>query len=145
MKKNVTNLALLFTLFFSGALLANSPVGQWRTIDDADGKEKSVVEIYEQGGKIYGKIVSLREPNDENGKPKICTKCNGADKGKPVVGLVIVKGLSADGDEYEGGTIMDPNDGKVYKCTLKVEDGGKKLRVRGYFGFIYRSQYWYKK
>ena len=147
MKKNATKLALLFTLFFSGALLANSPVGQWRTIDDKDGKETSVVELYENAGKIYGKIVSLKEPNDENGKPKICTKCEGADKDKPVIGLVILKGLSADGDEYSGGTIMDPNNGKVYKCYIKVEDGGKKLKVRGFIGISIagRTQYWYKK
>jgi uncharacterized protein (DUF2147 family) len=145
MNKNFHKLALVAVFLLSGAVFANSPVGQWRTIDDTDGKEKSTVEIYEQGGKIYGKISSLREPNDEAGNPKTCTKCTGADLNKPVVGLVIIKGLSADGDEYSGGTIMDPNNGKVYKCTLKVEDGGKKLRVRGYLGFFYRTQYWFKK
>ncbi|TGK06581.1 DUF2147 domain-containing protein [Leptospira semungkisensis] len=122
-------------------------VGKWKTIDDEDGKEKSTVEVYEQGGKIYGRIASLRDPNDKDGKPKVCTKCEGADKDKPVVGLVIIKGLSADGDEYTGGTIMDPNNGKTYKCKLKAVDGGAKLNVRGFIGFalIGRTQTWMKK
>ncbi len=136
--------SFLFLLSIMG-IGAESPVGQWRTIDDNDGQEKSVVEIYEQGGKIFGKIVSLREPNDENGKPKTCTKCVGADKDKPIIGLVIIRDLVQDGDEYTGGTIMDPNNGKVYKCKLKVE--GNKLKVRGFIGFsaIGRTQTWLKK
>lgn len=145
MAKTLFKILFLITFLLSAGLLAQSPVGQWRTIDDNDGKEKSVVEIYEQGGKIYGKIVSLREPNDENGKPKTCTKCTGADKDKPIIGLVIIRDLVQDGDEYTGGTIMDPNNGKVYKCKLKVE--GDKLKVRGFIGFsaIGRTQTWLKK
>lgn len=139
------NFLILFIFLFTSYLWANSPIGQWRTIDDNDGKEKSVVEIYEQNGKLYGKIISLREPNDENGNPKTCTKCEGADKNKPIVGLVIIKDMVKDGDEYSGGTIMDPNNGKVYKCKLKVE--GDKLKVRGFIGFsaLGRTQTWLRK
>lgn len=145
MLKIALQIFVLSILFSGVGIWAESPVGQWRTIDDNDGQEKSVVEVYEQGGKIYGKIVSLREPNDENGKPKTCTKCEGADKNKPIIGLVIIKDLVQDGDEYTGGTIMDPNNGKVYKCKLKVE--GNKLKVRGFIGFsaLGRTQTWLKK
>jgi uncharacterized protein (DUF2147 family) len=84
--------------------------------------------------------VSLTEPLDKQGKPKICTECTGADKDKPVVGLVIIKDLGPGGDRYKGGTILDPEDGKVYKAEIWTEDG--KLKVRGYVGFFYRTQTW---
>ena len=122
------------------AMAAGSPVGQWNTVDEKTGKVRSTVEVYDQGGKIFAKITGLSEPNDEQGKPKTCTACQGEDKNKPIVGLVIVKDLSASGDRYKGGTILDPEDGKVYKAELWVEDG--KLKVRGYLGMFYRTQTW---
>jgi uncharacterized protein (DUF2147 family) len=119
---------------------AESPLGRWGTMDEKSGKVKSVVEIYDQGGKLFGKIVSLTEAQDEQGKPKICTKCTGAEKDQPVVGLVIIKDLGPGGDRYKGGTILDPEDGKVYKAEIWPEDG--KLKVRGYLGMFYRTQTW---
>jgi uncharacterized protein (DUF2147 family) len=125
-----------------GAAAAEAPVGQWKTIDEKSGAVQSVVTIYDQGGKLFGKIVSLTQPVDAQGKPKICVKCTGDDKDKPIVGLVIIKDLSADGDHWKGGTILDPDDGKVYKAELWVEEG--KLKVRGYLGFFHRTQAWAK-
>ena len=122
------------------AIAAGSPVGQWNTVDEKTGKVRSTVEVYDQGGKIFAKITGLSEPNDEQGKPKTCTTCQGDDKNKPIVGLVIVKDLGASGDRYKGGTILDPEDGKVYKAELWVEDG--RLKVRGYLGMFYRTQTW---
>ncbi|PKA14495.1 MULTISPECIES: DUF2147 domain-containing protein [Leptospira] len=149
MKKSLVLFVVLAAFLVGESTFADAlpVVGKWKTIDDEDGKEKSVVELYEQGGKIYGKIASLRDPLDKDGKPKVCTKCEGADKDKPVIGLVIIKGLSLDDDEYSGGTIMDPNNGKTYKCKLKATDGGAKLNVRGFIGFslIGRTQTWLKK
>ena len=86
--------------------------GKWNTVDDKTGKVVSEVELYEQGGKLFGKITGLTELNDKQGKPKRCTACAGADKDAPIVGLVIVKDLAAGGDRYKGGTILDPEDGK---------------------------------
>ena len=123
-------------------LAADSPVGKWNTVDEKTGKVVSQVELYDQGGKIFGKITGLTEPNNAQGNPKICTKCQGADKDKPIVGLVILKDLSASGDRYKGGTIMDPEDGKIYKAEVWPEDG--KLKVRGYLGIFYRTQTWQK-
>src|SRR5512145_3558307 len=137
---------LFFILLLSSGLAtsvvgaAESPLGRWGTIDEKSGKVKSVVEIYDQGGKLFGKIMSLTEPHDEQGKPKICTKCTGAEKDKPVVGLVIIKDLASAGESYKGGTILDPEDGKVYKAEIWTEDG--KLKVRGYVGLFYRTQTW---
>jgi uncharacterized protein (DUF2147 family) len=124
------------------AVSAESLVGKWKTVDDKSGKVESEVQLYEEGGKLFGKIVGLSEPNDEKGKPKTCTKCTGADKDKPIVGLVIVKNLSASGDRYKGGTILDPADGKVYKAEVWVEGG--KLKVRGYLGPFHKTQTWLK-
>ena len=89
---------------------------------------------------IFGKITGLTEPNDDKGKPRIRTKCPGSDKDKPVVGLVIVKNLALDGKRYKEGTIMDPEDGKVYKAEMWLDQG--RLKVRGYLGLLYRTQTW---
>ncbi len=120
---------------------AESPVGRWKTVDEKSGKVTSQVETYEQSGKLFGKIVALTEPHDKQGKPKVCIACTGADKNKPIVGLVILKDLSPSGDRYKG-TIMDPNDGKVYTAEIWVEDG--RLMVRGYSGFLYKTRTWLK-
>ena len=126
----------------SGSLVvaADSPVGRWNTVDDKSGKVKSTVE--KQGGTVFGRIVALPEPTDAQGKPKTCTHCAGADKDRPIVGLVIIRDLAPSGDRYKGGTILDPEDGKVYKAEIWMEDG--KLKVRGYLGFFYKTQTWVK-
>jgi uncharacterized protein (DUF2147 family) len=135
-------LALSASLATAAVGAAEPVVGRWNTIDDKTGKVRSTVELYEQGGKVHGKIVGLAEPNDESGKARICSKCTGADKDKPVVGLVILRDLSADGERYKGGTILDPEDGKVYKAEAWTQDG--KLKVRGYAGLFFRTQEWAK-
>ena len=142
--KRFVSLVALAVVVGSGSLLlaAESPVGMWKTVDDKTGTIKSEVEIYEQGGKLFGKIVGLTEPNDKQGKPMTCTHCTGADKDKPIVGLVIIRDLAPSGERYKGGTILDPEDGKVYKAEIWVEDG--KLKVRGYLGFFYKTQTWVK-
>ena len=116
-----------------------SPVGTWKTIDDETGKPKSFVQIYEYQGKYYGKVIKLINPSEPNPK---CTKCPGQAKDKPIIGLNIMWGLSQDGNEYSGGQIMDPNNGKVYSAKIWVE--GNTLKVRGYLGPFYRTQTWYR-
>jgi uncharacterized protein (DUF2147 family) len=134
---------LVNALIGVGALLAaDSIIGPWKTVDEKSGKVVSEVELYDQGGKVYGKITRLTEPNNAEGKPKVCSKCQGEDKDKPIVGLVIIKNLSASGDRYKDGTILDPDDGKVYRAEVWPEDG--KLKVRGYLGPFYRTQTWLK-
>ena len=142
MKRLMAALAVGAVTIAGPAAAADNLVGTWQTIDEKTGKVVSDVQLYDQGGKIYGKIVKLTEPNDAQGKPKTCTKCQGADKDKPIVGLVILKDLSASGDRYKGGTITDPEDGKIYKSEVWTEDG--KLKVRGYLGMFYRTQTWVK-
>lgn len=136
----------IFTFLFiavAGIMSVSAQVtGKWKTIDDETGKEKSIVEIYEQNGKIYGKVVEILNPAKKDAK---CTKCKGADKDKPILNLVIIKGLTKDGDEYTDGDILDPNKGKLYSCTIKL-DGKDKLDVRGYMGIsmLGRTQTWHR-
>jgi len=120
-----------------------SPVGLWKNIDDESGKPKALIRISESNGELSGKIEKLfREPNEDQ-NPK-CEKCEGALKNQPILGLTILTGMKRDGDEYNGGNILDPNNGKVYHSKLALKDSGKKLSVRGYIGIplLGRSQTW---
>lgn len=140
MKNTITILSLFISMAFYAQ--SNTVIGKWKTIDDETGKPKSIVEIYEQSGKIYGKVVDIL---DAEKKKNLCVNCPGDDKNKPVMGLVIIKGLSKDGKEYNGGKILDPVSGKLYKCFLALE-GSDKLNVRGYIGFSLfgRTQTWHR-
>jgi uncharacterized protein (DUF2147 family) len=123
----------------------NTPVGVWKTIDDETKEATSYVRIWVDHGELLGKVEKLiRKPGDVP-DPK-CTKCAGDKKDQPILGMTIISGLRQEQEVWTGGHILDPNNGKVYKCRIKVEDGGKKLDVRGYIGFslIGRSQTWYR-
>ena len=140
--KTLLTMLLVGAVTAAPALALDSPAGTWKTVDEKTGKVVSEVELYGEGGKLFGKIVKLTEPNDAQGKPKLCTKCTGADKDKPIVGLVILKDMSPSGDRYKGGTITDPDDGKIYKAEVWIENG--QLKMRGYLGIFYRTQTWLK-
>lgn len=120
-----------------------SPVGLWKTIDDTSGKPGALIRISENQGELTGKIEKLFRAPDEEQNPK-CTACTDARKNQPIVGMTIVSGLKKSGDDYSGGEILDPKNGKVYKSKLMVRDGGKKVEVRGYVGMpmFGRSQVW---
>lgn len=135
---------IVFSLFvlLSGIMTISSQsvIGKWKTFDDKTGDAKSIVEITEKDGKIYGKIIEILNPSKKNDK---CTKCPDQDKNKPLEGLTIIKGLTKDGNEYTDGKILDPVSGKLYKCTVSL-DGKNKLKVRGYVGVsaFGRTQTW---
>lgn len=133
-------LLCIMLLFIAKLSAQQSIIGKWKTIDDESGKARSVVEIYEKSGKIYGKIIEIFDASDRN---RVCEKCTGVEKGKPILGLTIIKGLVKEGSDYTDGKILDPKNGKLYKCTIVLEDKDK-LKVRGYIGFslIGRSQFW---
>ncbi|SFS31521.1 DUF2147 domain-containing protein [Lutibacter maritimus] len=139
MKKNVLLLVVL-GLFITFSSNAQSIFGKWKTIDDETGKEKSIVEIYNVNGKAYAKVLQVLEKGKED---KVCDLCKGDKKNKPVKGMVIIDGLSKDGDEWNDAKILDPKTGKEYKCYITLEENNK-LKVRGYIGFalIGRTQYW---
>ena len=121
----------------------SSPAGKWRTVDDATGKPKSVVRIWEENGKFFGNIEEILNGDPDNPQ-HICKHCAGDLKDKPEVGLRILWDMRKDGDEWSGGRILDPHNGKIYRCSMMLENGGKKLRVRGFVGvsLLGRTQYW---
>lgn len=120
-----------------------SPVGLWKNIDDVSGKPKALIRISENKGELEGRIEQLFRPAGEDQNPK-CVKCEGVLKDQPIIGMVFMSGLKKSGDEYNGGEILDPDNGKVYKSKLTLVDGGKKVNVRGYIGIpmLGRSQVW---
>lgn len=115
--------------------------GKWKTIDDETGEVKSVVDIYKCGDKVCGKIVKLFRKGGQNPDP-VCDECPTDDPryGKKIIGMEIIKDLEKDEDEYEDGTVLKPDEGKIYKCKIWLEED--KLNVRGYWGLFYRTQTW---
>jgi len=141
------NLLIIITLSvaFSMQAFSQGVIGKWKTIDDETGKKKSIVKIYKgTDGKVYGKVTKLfREPHEV--QDPVCEKCSGSKKGKKVMGMVVVWGLSKKGDTWAGGKILDPAKGKEYSCKIWLKDGDKDvLNVRGYWGMFFRTQTWYR-
>ncbi|HEX6704188.1 MAG TPA: DUF2147 domain-containing protein [Albitalea sp.] len=120
-----------------------SPVGLWKTIDDDGKTEKSLVRISDSGGVLTGRIEKLLDPTS---KPDaVCDKCTDERKGKPIVGLTILRNLKRSADDaewWDGGDVTDPNNGKVYKARVRTIEEGRKLQMRGYIGPFYRTQTW---
>ena len=137
----VVSFALL-ALAAMGAEL--SPVGRWTTIDDKTGKPKAIVRIYEQNGQLFGKVEESLNPERAGRR---CDKCTDERKDQPIVGMEIIRGMKKDGDEFTGGNILDPDNGSVYRCKMKVTDGGQRLAVRGFRGvsLLGRTQTWNRK
>ena len=141
MKQTLITFSLLITIFFSVNAQGSKIAGKWKTIDDKDGTAKSIVFIFKAtNGKYYGKIDKMFKDSE-----KLCVECEGANKNQPVLGMMIINDLTEKENKLTGGTILDPKNGKIYKCNLSLESGGDKLIVRGSLdknGWIGRSQTW---
>lgn len=127
------------------AAAQSSPVGFWNTIDDQDGRPTAIVEIREVNGQLVGTVRGLLVPATH--EDSVCTKCTDERKDQPVVGMEIMRHMRPDGDEWSGGDILDPENGKVYRAKMKLTDDGKKLVLRGYIGIpmFGRSQTWIRR
>lgn len=136
-----TKLFLLLTILFSICTYSQKTIiGKWKTIDDSTKEAKSIVEIYKLNNEYFGKITTILNYAD---KDKVCIKCNGTDKNKPIEGLVIIKKLSKNENVYSDGTITDPENGKTYTCKIWLDEKNENiLNVRGYIAFFYRTQQW---
>jgi len=137
-------LALAFASSLAAAQAA-SPAGLWKTVDDKTKKEKSLVRIVETNGVYTGKVEKVIDPDAP--KDAVCKDCTDDRKDQPVVGMTIIRNMKQSyGDKavFEGGDVLDPNNGKVYKAKLKLIDNGSKLEVRGYIGLpmLGRTQTW---
>jgi uncharacterized protein (DUF2147 family) len=132
---------LLLFVTFGHLAPAQDVKGKWKTIDDETQEPKSIVEIFERDGKLFGKIVKLfRKPGED--QDPVCDECDEDDPRylKKIIGMEIMREMVPAEGEYSGGDILDPNKGKVYSCKIWIE--GKDLKVRGYWGPFYRTQTW---
>jgi uncharacterized protein (DUF2147 family) len=126
----------------TAAFAQATPMGLWKTIDDETKQEKSLVRITDSGGTLTGKVEKIADPTKQDSK---CDQCTDERKDKPVIGMTLIRNTKQSADDkeiWEGGDILDPNNGKVYKLRLKPLDGGKTLQVRGYIGPFFRNQTW---
>jgi uncharacterized protein (DUF2147 family) len=139
---------LTYAMLFAGRLLVaqSTPTGLWSTISDTDGRPTAVVEIRQDHGEYVGVVrgfLVAAEPEDS-----VCGKCSGERKGKPIIGMEILRHMRPDGDDaWSGGEILDPENGRTYRAKMKLTNGGKTLVVRGYIGFSLfgRSQTWVRR
>lgn len=135
-----TLIATLFVFAVAPAWAQMSPVGVWNSVDDKTGEAKAEIRITDNAGVLSGRIVKTLRAD---AKPT-CTECQDERKGQPIAGLEIIRGgRQAEGRQvWEGGRILDPENGKEYRATFTPTDGGKKLEVRGFIGPFFRTQTW---
>jgi uncharacterized protein (DUF2147 family) len=123
--------------------LNTNPVGLWQSIDDATGKPRAHIRISEAGGVLTGRIIasSITTPP---GVVQVCERCTDDRKNQALIGMEIIRNMRQQGSEtvWTGGEILDPDKGSTYRLQLSLQDGGKKLQVRGYIGPFFRNQTW---
>ncbi|TXH65999.1 MAG: DUF2147 domain-containing protein [Lysobacteraceae bacterium] len=122
---------------------ALTPIGRWRSIDDASGKPKAVIDIAAgANGALSATIVQILDTKD--GPNPLCDRCQGARRGKPILGMTIAWGLKPQNGVWSGGRILDPENGKEYSVKMTPIADGKKLEVRGFLGLslLGRTQVW---
>jgi uncharacterized protein (DUF2147 family) len=140
MKNWIAAIALLAA---GSAWAQTTPAGLWKTIDDNTKQERSLVRIIEAGGVFIGRIEKSLRPDAD--KSAVCDKCTDDRKGKPLIGMELIRNIKQNADDkelFDGGEIIDPDNGKTYRLRLKPLDDGKKLEVRGYIGPFFRNQTW---
>ena len=137
MKK--TSLFILFTAV-SISINAQTIFGKWHSRNEDTNEVDSVIEVYEKDGKAYAKVIEILDKTREN---PTCQNCIGENKDKPILGLNILTGLKKNEDEWSGGKILDPRNGNIYKCYIKLLNPNK-LKLRGYIGFSLfgKSAFW---
>jgi uncharacterized protein (DUF2147 family) len=120
-----------------------SPVGLWKTIDDQTGKPRGLVRVTQVGEEYQARVEKIFPKPGEDPNPR-CEKCEGPRHDQPVLGMTVLWGLKTLGDEYQGGEILDPENGKIYRVKMNLQDGGRALHVRGFIGFSLfgRTQIW---
>jgi uncharacterized protein (DUF2147 family) len=133
---------LLLPILALAQVAGGSPVGLWRTIDDQTGKPRALVRLFEQDGRIFGRIEQALAPDAS--RSAVCDLCTDERRGQPKIGLIIIRNMQREGDVWSGGDILDPDNGKVYRCRLRVVDDNRSLEVRGFIGFslLGRTQMW---
>jgi uncharacterized protein (DUF2147 family) len=148
MNRFVTWISYTLGLFCLVSQLAwadhGTAAGLWKTIDDTTGKPRSLIRISEHNGE-FSAVVEKGLRETDTGEA-VCDKCKDERKGKKIIGMTIAKGLKQHGHKYEGGEILDPENGKIYKCKMTLDETGNNLEVRGFIGIslLGRSQTWHR-
>lgn len=135
---------VLFSIFWVSQVFAASSIeGQWSTIDDETHTERSIVNIWQKQNKWYAKIVKINYRKGE-GPKDACKLCTGSEKDKPILGMTFLTDMEGQLPHLSGGQILDPHNGKRYRCVIDLSQDGKQLTVRGYIGLpiLGRSQTW---
>lgn len=115
-------------------------LGKWKTFNSHTGEVRSIVEVFQKNGKLYGKVLRIMDKEDRD---NLCTECEGDDKNQKIEGLVLMKDFVKDGEEYVDGTITNPNDGKIYRSKVWIDENNPNiLNVRGYIGFFFKTMEW---
>jgi uncharacterized protein (DUF2147 family) len=137
----ISTLAFTCTLRPSAASDLSSPAGRWQPIDEKTGQPLGLIRIYEDRGLFFGRI-EPSSPTDDTSRR--CSKCTDERRNQPIIGLLLIRNMRLEGDEYAGGDILDPDSGRIYGCKFRLIDGGRKLIMRGYIGLSLfgRSQTW---
>ncbi|WP_299151115.1 DUF2147 domain-containing protein [uncultured Acinetobacter sp.] len=143
--KKIKLVSALVLSSFSGMIWANDITGLWKNIDDKTGSSKAVLEIrQESNGSYTAKIIKVT-PRPGYTPKETCVSCPAPYTNKPILGLDVLTGLKADGENnYVGGKILDPLSGKIYSTKARLSPNGKRITLRGYVGVsaLGRSQTW---
>jgi uncharacterized protein (DUF2147 family) len=133
------SIMIVITFLMSTDLWAEvhaNPTGLWQTFDEA-GRLQSTVSVEIKDEKLFGYVRSLHQQPEEN---PVCEACEGAWRGKPVIGMEVINGLTLKKGVWQKGTIFDPESGKSYRGSVWLE--GETLAVRGHVGFFYQTRSW---
>ena len=136
---------LLAALAVAGSALAQAPSlnGVWKSVSDRSGEAESLIRVTEADGAFEGTVIRVFSPPAASANPR-CEHCAGELKDQPIVGMKILRGARRPGEPSGEGEVLDPDEGRVYRCTVTLTDGGTKLEVRGYVGISLfgRTQVW---
>jgi uncharacterized protein (DUF2147 family) len=141
MREILKNILVGITVLGFNCANSQNVFGKWKTIDDRNGVEKAIVEIYEKEGLLQGKVVEILEEGKKNAK---CEKCDGARRNKPILGMKIIEDASEHSEGiWKGKTLFDPEQAMTFRCKIWLNPHNPdELMVRGYLAFIYRTQKW---
>lgn len=136
-------LFLTLTCFLvSQITVSQSVLGKWKVMNDETDEVRSIIDVYEDEGKINGKLIEIMDKSKED---NLCLNCEGENKNKRILGLILLKDFEKDQDEYVDGTVLNPDDGKVYKSKIWIDQNEPNvLHVRGYIGFFYKTMKWHR-